>query len=251
MKHRFLFFPSLLVFFCSCHLLDSRRPSLWLYEAPIDESRIPDSLLTPASFLEMRPDGSYTRDFGRYEYGSWALKNEQLYLTNQHHITYVYRVQRMEGKDLRLVMASGMDAHFKGYALPSHQLENDPFSTYNNHWRQTAAHKETGEEIRKRLFEHCHYWETYFTWAVNGNIPTIDVRQAPTPLKIYGNGFGLKKYADLPLEWKSFFFDEEDCHRADSLIKRTFRRNKIDWPETDDDNKKFISGFQQLEKFLK
>ena len=235
-----------------CGLLDNSRSRLWLFASgsgvPTSEE---DSLLTPASFLEFRPDGAYTSEFGQFNYGNWALKDEKLYLTNQHHTTYVYRVKSLDNKNLQLVMAKGEIAHFNGLSLPSAQPEEDPFSGYNNQWRIPATHKENDEDLRKRLFNHCRFWKTYFSWAVDKKVETIDVRKMPTPLKIYENGFGLKHYDDLPQEWKSYFFDEEDCHKADTLIKRTFRRSKIVWPETDDSYKKFISGFEQLEKALR
>jgi len=233
-----------------CHFLENFQPHLWLY-APKGDTPAEDSLLSSASFLELRPDGSYTRDFGRFEYGNWNLKDQQLYLTDQRHITYVYRLKNMDRKNMDLVMAKGEVASFNGFALPAHKEEEDPFSGYNNRWRIPATHKESDADIRRRLFEHCRFWEVYFSWAVNNHIEILDVRQMPTPIKIYGNGFGLRRYTELPTEWRSYFFDEEDCHKADSLIKHTFKRNKIIWPDTDDDNKKFVSGFQQLEKFLK
>lgn len=70
-------------------------------------------------------------------------------------------------------------------------------------------------------------------------------------MKIYGNGFGLKRYDSLSVRWKACFFDEADCHTADTLIKGIFRRNKINWPDVDDQNQLFISGIQQVRQFLK
>ena len=234
-----------------CRLLDSSESRLWLYSSSSGLQGPVDSLLTPASFLELRPDGSYTQDFGRFDYGHWSLKNGKLYLTNQKNTTYVFRLKTLEEEKLDVVMGRGEIAHFTGMTSPFSAPEKDPFSLYNNQWRIPATHKEADTVIRKRLFNHCGFWEAYFTWAVDKKITTIDVRQMPTPLKIYQNGFGLKRYDDLPAEWKSYFFDDEDCHKADSLIKRTFRRNKIVWPDANDDYIKFISGFQQLEKFLR
>lgn len=254
MKH-FLHFCTLLLLLSlgGCGLTDSSRSRLWLFTSgsggSIDSGSLP-AAIGPASFVEFRPDGSYTSDFGRFNYGSWNLKDQKLYLTNQHRTTYVYRVKSMDKKELQLVMAKGEIAHFDGYPLPSSKTESDPFSTINNEWRIKSAQKEDDTAIRKRLFNHCRFWETLFSWASDKNL-SLDVRQTPTPLKIYANGFGLKRYDDLPEEWKSYFYDEGDCRKADTLIKHTFRQTKIDWPKTDDDYKRFISGFQQLEKALR
>jgi hypothetical protein len=98
---------------------------------------------------------------------------------------------------------------------------------------------------------HYQFWEAYFEWGSDNNIGAIDVTDIPTPMKVYGNGLGLKRYDDLSVRWRSCFFDEEDCHKADTLLKGLFRRNKIIWPNTDDQAKLFISGVQQAEGFLR
>src|SRR5689334_17014149 len=78
-----------------------------------------------------------------------------------------------------------------------------PFSLKDNQWRIPATHKETPMQIRARLINHCHFWKDYFAWALSNDIATIDVRSTPTPIKIYGNGFGLKEVEDLPSEWQN------------------------------------------------
>jgi hypothetical protein len=243
-------FLLLLVALCGCGLMDDYRSHVWLFKSASDIlTSQEDSLLGPASFLEFRPDGSYTSDFGQFNYGTWNLQGQKLYLTNQHHTTYVYKVKSINNKGLQLEMAKGEIAHFDGHSLPSSKPEDDPFSTHNNQWRIKPEKKEDSAALRKRLFNHCRFWETFFSWGSDKNI-SLDATRMPTPLKIYANGFGIKHYIDLPQEWKSYFFDEDDCRKADTLIKHTFRRTKIVWPKTDDDYKRFVSGFQQLEKNL-
>jgi hypothetical protein len=107
------------------------------------------------------------------------------------------------------------------------------------------------DELRQRLLNHYQFWEAYFQWGSDNNIVALDVTDIPTPMKVYGNGLGLKKYDNLPVRWRACFFDEEDCHRADTLLKDLFRRNKINWPNTDDQGKLFISGIKQVEDFLR
>ena len=58
--------------------------------------------------------------------------------------------------------------------------------------------------IRKRLYDHCQFWESYFKWAQDKKLDIVDVRSNPTPIKIYGNGFGLKSFDDPPTQLKSF-----------------------------------------------
>lgn len=210
-----------------------------------------DSLLTLASFLELRPDGSYSQDFGSYDYGTWMLKDSRLYLTNQHHRTYIYLMTALMPKELDMTLASGRNGHFRAHSMPSDNPKKDPFSTYNNQWRIPAKHKESDAEIRARLLNHCLFWESYFTWAKDHEDGAIDIQGIPTPLKIYGNGFGLKRYSDLSDQWRSYFYDSADCHKADTMIKHSFRRHDFVWPETDDDLKKLISGTHQLQAWLK
>jgi hypothetical protein len=89
------------------------------------------------------------------------------------------------------------------------------------------VNKESAAQIRMRLLNHCRFWEMYFTWALNNHIQYIDVRSTPTPVKIYGNGFGLKPFSELPDAWKMYFYDEEDCRAASEKIQYVF--NKTCW----------------------
>jgi hypothetical protein len=228
---------------------------LYFYYPVADESSDFDTTMTPASFLELSADGSYTQDFGHFDYGSWMIQDRRLYLTNQRHRTYIYQITLLTPKELDVLLDAARighakTGHFIVHTRPSANPEKDPFSKYNNQWRIPAIHPESDAEIRQRLLNHCRFWEVYLTWAKDHESGTIDVRSTPSPLKVYGNGFGLKHYTDLPAEWKSFFYDSVDCHKADTMIKHTFRRHEFVWPKTDDDIKKLISGTQQLQQWL-
>src|SRR5687768_8010675 len=56
---------------------------LWFYTHSSRTALDGDPVLTPASFLLLRPDGSFTRDFGRYEFGSWKVDEKTLTLNSQ------------------------------------------------------------------------------------------------------------------------------------------------------------------------
>lgn len=239
--------------FVACFTPNKPGAGLYFYKQSIRADTVvgvPN--LGSASFLELRPDGSYTQDFGQFNYGTWMLKDMRLYLTNQHHRTYIYLVaDSLKPRELVLQLDSGRVGYFLAHAMPSGDPEKDPFSTYNNQWRIPAKHKERDAEIRSRLFNHCQFWETYLTWAKDREDGAINIAAIPTPLKIYGNGFGLKHYGDLPPAWRSYFYDSVDCYKADTMIKHTFRRHDFVWPNTDDDLKKLISGTRQLQQWLK
>lgn len=207
--------------------------------------------LTPVSFLELRPDGSYSSDFGRYEFGRWETKDKQLLLTNQHHKTFIYAIGQISSADMELTIAKDRIGHFESKTLPSDNPAEDPFSRDNNGWRIPATHKETAAEIKKRLYNHCQFWELYFKWAQDKKLDIVDVRSTPTPIKIYGNGFGLKPFEDLPPRWKSYFFDDDDCRKANDMLKDIFEHQTIAWSNSNSKYKMFLGAFQQLEGFLR
>jgi hypothetical protein len=206
--------------------------------------------LTPVSFLELRPDGSFSQDFGSYEYGRWEQKDQQLFLTNQQHKTYIYAISNLASGEMALVIAHDRIGHFDGKSLPSADPLEDPYSADNNQWRLPATHKENDAEIRQRLYNHCRFWEKYFAWALDKKLDIVDVRSTPTAIKIYGNGFGLKSFDDLPPRWKALFFDDEDCRKANEILTNIFQHQNIAWSNTDSKYKMFLGAFQQLEKFL-
>ncbi len=225
-------------------------PALWFYTFSGGPAEERDSLLTPASFAEIKADGSYASDFGHFEYGTWSRKDQKLCLTNQQNITTSFSLSSLTRKEMQLTTGKGIPLNFESQPISSKAVD-DPFSLANNRWRLPARHKESIAEIRKRLFDHCRFWEMYFTWALNDNIATVDVRSTPTPIKIYGNGFGLKPFDELPQEWKSGFYDEEDGKKANELIEDIFHHKTIAWAHTDNKYKMFIGAFQQMEQFLR
>jgi hypothetical protein len=246
----------LLLAAASCTLLVNPLPKLWFFTdgtgTPPGSGNPPGTTpaLTPASFLELRPDGSYTRDFGKFDYGNWLRKDQKLILTSYDHKTFTYPLTMPNLTELQLSMTGSFVAGFESKAIPSEDQKKDPFSLYNNHWRIRAAHKESDDEIRQRLYNHCQFWETYFRWALDKELATVDVRSTPTAIKIYGNGFALKDSADLPAEWTSLFYDTEDRRKASDMIRNIFQHKTIAWAQTDNKYKMFLSAFQQLRKFL-
>jgi hypothetical protein len=209
-----------------------------------------DSSLSPVSFLELRPDHSYTRDFGRFEYGSWEMEQQQLVLKNQFDEQIRFAVRAIKTDEMLLEKGASAVSHFEGFKLPS-SAQNDPFSVTNNYWRIRASATESDQQLRDRLRSHMGFWESYFAWAMDNELTNLDVRSTPSPIKIYGNGFAVKPYADLPDSWKAFFYDSADCRRSTELLTETVRKNNIAWAHTDNKYKMFLSAFQQFKKFLK
>ena len=91
----------------ACHLNEKFPSPLWIFRYSSNTPSKWDTILTRGSFLELRPDGSYTQDFGQFDYGNWNLKGHDLYLTNQHHTTYIYRLLSVGKKVMEIYLAKG------------------------------------------------------------------------------------------------------------------------------------------------
>ncbi|MBS1915249.1 MAG: hypothetical protein JST87_03170 [Bacteroidetes bacterium] len=235
----------------SCNLRREMMSQLWFYTSSNGKDTLKDTLLTPISFLNLYPDGTYTRDFDYFESGKWRMTKDQLILSPQSHPTETLFF-RIEGKDrLQLLSANHSSIYVfqsepDGYGSDS----DDPFSLNNNLWRIPPTHKESNDEIKKRLINHCHFWEMYFSWAIKYGIEYLDVRNTPTPIKIYGNGFALKPFDYLPERWRSFFYDDDDCKKANLMIKQIFHNGGINWTHADERYKMFMLAFQQMQEKL-
>lgn len=234
-----------------CSLLVNPLPRLWFFTYGTGTPEGKDSLLNPASFLELRPDGSYTCDFGAFEYGTWLRKDHEIILTSHTKLRTSLPITLPSSSEMQLTLTGGYVASFESQTIPSLSNKLDPFSVYNNQWRIRPSHKESNAAIRQRLYNHCQFWEAYFRWALDKELRTVDVRSTPTAIKIYGNGFALKPTEDLPAEWVSCFYDADDCQKASEIIKDIFQHKTIAWAQTDNKFKMFLSAFQQLENYLR
>ena len=68
---RYFFFIFLTTTLAGCLFADKPGSHVWFYTFGTGSGV---DTLTPVSFLELRPDGSYSSDFGRYEFGHWEKK---------------------------------------------------------------------------------------------------------------------------------------------------------------------------------
>jgi hypothetical protein len=240
-----------MLFFTSClNFLFIKNSNLWFYT--YSNGEIPKEFtLTPASFLFLNPDKTYTLDFGKFEYGKWEKDEDSLILNSAQGTTQKYLINYKSSKDLKLTIEPGVVSDFTGSGSSFSSESANPFSIQNNKWRIPASHKETSPEIKQRLINHCAFWKAYFAWALDNNIGYVDVRSTPSPFKIYGNGFALKEFNDLPAIWKNYFYDSSDCVLANNMIKDVLTKNNIAWAQTDSKYKMFMGAFEQLESFFK
>jgi hypothetical protein len=241
---------AILVSVNACQGEKGRVSRIWFYTFS-DPGTKKDTLLSPASFMMLHPDGSYTRDFGKFEYGQWTVTNGHLQLTNYLSGKTDLAYDNTGITNLKLLLDDAEGANFESMPIPVKEDGPNPFSKEMNHWRLQPGKKESREEIRKRLLNHCQFWEAYFSWAFVNKLPGADVRSTPTNIKIYGNGFQLKPLAELPASWKHCFYDEEDCAIANEIIANIFQTETIAWAKTDSKYKMFLSAFQQMQQYLR
>ena len=226
-------------------------PGLWFFSGRTDMILPADSSVTAASFLDLRTDGSYTRDFGVFDTGHWQRKDSILILKPSHRsavnidiIDFAGNGLDLQVNDRVIVSFARMPGKFSGAA-------DNPFAGTNNQWRIPAKAKENEAQLKKRLRDHCSFFVRYFNWGITDGLPAVDVRSTPSLIKIYRNGFKLRPYEDLPAAWKAYFYDEEDCRKANDIMKDIFEHHDIEWKDTDNRYKMFMSAFQQLADLLR
>ena len=241
----------LLLLTSACRQPANPSGHIWFFTHSTGNKDAADPVLTPANFIDLEKDGSYTSDFGQFDYGTWIYANNQLLLTGQHGKKSIMPVNYLTAAEMQVGPPKGPFDNFERQPGQFASAAENPFSKENNNWRIKATAKETGDQLKNRLIDHCRFWELYFTWAFNNTVQSIDVRSTPTPIKIYGNGFGLVPFEELPAAWKNYFFDAADCQAANEKIKQVFDKRAIAWPHTENKYKMFISAFQQLQQQLK
>ena len=140
----------------------ANNSNLWFYAYSSGE--LPSEFsLTPASFLYLKPDKTYTLDFGQFDYGNWLKRGDTLILHAASGKINSFFINYKNGKELKLTIVPGVVSDFGGSSSSFSSPANDPFSLQNNQWRIPARHKETPKEIKDRLVNHCIFWKEYFT----------------------------------------------------------------------------------------
>jgi hypothetical protein len=223
---------------------------MWFYTYDTKLTDVADTTILPGSFLDLRGDGTYSLDFNGFETGTWQFINDnELILTSDQKKQTNIAVKYVSEKSMNIFL---FQRNFEFEGLPNNGMTGieDPFSRQNNQWRIHATAKETDQQIAARLANHFQFWEAYFNWGLAHHIDYLDVRSTATPIKIYGNGFTLKPFNQLPVAWKRCFYDEEGCRKANDKIKQLFDNNTITWPHTDNKFKMFLSAFQQLRRAI-
>jgi len=234
-----------------CGIQQNSIEKLWFYTHSAGTLTDRDTLLNPASFISLNKDGTYVFDLEKFEYGTWRREGNTLLFNNSRKHKSSISIESLSAKEIQLAISDFTPANFESQPGKFKSPNENPFSIESNLWRVQADKKESDEQLRMRLLNHLHFWELYFSWALDNGLSTIDVRSTPTLVKIYGNGFALKTFDQLPLKWKTYFFDEDDCRKANDMLTKVFQASDIAWAHTDNKYKMFISAFQQLQQKMK
>src|SRR5687767_10463716 len=144
-----------------CKSEKERVSKLWFYTHSSRTSLSSAPALTPASFLLLRPDGSYTRDFGKYEFGNWTIKGKTLTLVNHNGEQHLLPFSKNGVNTMQIGMSNNETANFEAITSSFTESGFHPFDKEVNQWRIPAAKKESNEEIKRRLLNHCRFWESY------------------------------------------------------------------------------------------
>lgn len=233
---------------------DKALSKVWMYQPGTSKNDAIDSLLSYTNFLELRPDGEFSSYLGKFATGRWSFEPEKqkLQLALEGGRILDIPVGKDDSGRLILKLPALAIPRFSPYPIPGGIFHpDDPFAPANNQWRVPARTRENRRQLLQRLESHCHFWVAYFKWADDNEVELQDLRSIPSPIKIYGNGFGLTHFKDEPHRWTANFYDSTDARNAYDLLRGVFARNDIRWPKTDNDYKRFAGGFLQVEEWLK
>jgi hypothetical protein len=206
----------LIFLFARCTPHENSLTKVWIYNDNQSSQQQIDNrlrykghesyLLTSANFINLQPDSTFTATLPSFKSGKWFFRENSLILVDQNRKITELQVDSLG--DEELICSNKMEDivyRFNGFKNSFPSASESPFSPENNQWRQKAAHKESDAEIAARLQNHFKYWEKFFAWGKNNDIGSIDYTATPSPLKMYGNGFGIQ-YPDNQLpEWKNSF----------------------------------------------
>lgn len=251
---RIFFFVLVACLLSSCTTAEEKLPKVWFFissqtagKVEGTKGNLPDDL-TSLSFLDLQPDGSYTAYLSSFEYGRWLVnRDDQLVLENSQKKELILPIKKLKDEEL-VVTLRNKQYEFEGFENNFASAGENPFSRENNQWRIKAAHKETEREIAARLNNHFRFWEKYFAWALKTEKEILNVRSLPSPLKLYSNGFAVIPYEEQSLKWTGNFYDTTDSRIAFDKINNLLVKEDIDWPNTKNRFKLFVSAFQQLQE---
>src|ERR1700704_1355809 len=117
MKKYLSYFLILFATFISSCETKSGISQLWFYTYSSDPD--PDkNTLTPANFLELRSDKTFTSDLGKFQSGHWDFKDQQLFLHADNGEINILLIHSLKSKEMQVQTGKTDAANFEGQSLP-------------------------------------------------------------------------------------------------------------------------------------
>src|SRR2546421_10493573 len=101
LKH-LLLFCLVPLFLYGCQSNQHLISRLWFYTYSEGAASPGDTLITPASFLDLRGNGRYTMDFNGFDAGKWRVTQNGLVLTSDKNKEMILPVKYVSEKNLQI-----------------------------------------------------------------------------------------------------------------------------------------------------
>ena len=124
-------------------------------------------------------------------------------------------------------------------------LEDDPYSIYNNRWRVKPVTAETDQQIKERVLNHLGFWKLLFKDGQEFDRPYISYNWFDSPLVVAGNGVQLDYLYKHDKEWMQNFYDSAQAQKGYALMDKSFEQ-KIKFKKTDNKYEKQEDMVRQL-----
>lgn len=190
------------------------------------------------SYLSLKPDDTYTLLLGnQFMYGTYTVVNkDEVVLKSEEFGEMPLKILGEQGNAIQvfgdfkkfksdfMVEINGRTGYYLNLKSDFKKLgkENDIRSLSFNEWRFRPAHKESDEEIKKRLVQNLNYMTAYMRVYLYGDFEKIYTQGIHSPFFYAKNSLVLLEWSYVPYFWKHMFFDEKDSEKAYKILKRAF-----------------------------
>lgn len=206
----------------------------------LSSSSGPEGILPFRSFY-FSPDFTFVKNpRNAIELGKWQFDKETKTITLNYNSGSkdVYRIAALAPAELKLVN-TGINSQtvlkFVSDGKAYKNVEDDPYYIANNTWRIKPKKAESDSLLRKRLKEYLHFHILFYRDNLAREKRTISFYGFPTCLKWYAGGIFMIKKDELPENWFTCFYNNEQALKAYEMIsalldkKYKWSKEKISW----------------------
>jgi hypothetical protein len=170
---------------------------------------------------------------GKYTQGSWEYNDDNKKLALVH--TELKKkipmiINKLDDIWLKLELEDASLFH-QGLKPVMLWKKNDSFenktvdllSYEQNWWRVKPKHKESKDEIKKRVLGHITYVIDYFKLVIDKKQGYFQVDILETPFSFYSGGMGLPYSVEPDSRWGQTFYNKEDAEYALFLLSNALK----------------------------